>query len=112
MNPRIAKLWRRRLADLDASLLSVAKWCELNDVPRNGVAYWRRKLASEGSASVDHESGRWLSVRIEEAHPAIDTPPKEGGITLRVGNTTLDVRPGFDPALLRAVVAALGGGGC
>jgi len=112
MNPRIARLWRSRLADLDASLLPVAKWCELNNVPRGRVTYWRRKLACIVSNPVDQEGGRWLCVHVAEAQPAVEAPPTQGDITLRIGNALLDVRPGFDPALLRSVVAALGGGVC
>ena len=112
MNPRIARLWRRRLADLDASLLPIAKWCDLNNVSRTGVALWRRRLASERSEPLEQEGGRWLSVRVEEAQSTLEAPPNPVGLTLRVGNTMLDVRLGFDPALLRAVVQALGGSPC
>ena len=37
------------------------------------------------------------------------TSVAQGGLVVRVGSAEVEVRPGFDPALLRAVVLALGG---
>lgn len=36
-------------------------------------------------------------------------PPSGGAMVVRIGVAEVEVRPGFDPALLRAVVATLGG---
>jgi hypothetical protein len=112
MNQRLARLWRKRLDDLAASLLPVAKWCDLHDIPRSRVAYWKRKLAVEGSEATDSHSGRWFSMRVAEPEPLGATAATFGGIILRMGNITLEVQPGFDAALLRSIVAAIGGVAC
>jgi hypothetical protein len=39
----------------------------------------------------------------------VTTPVIPPGLTVRIGAAEIDVRPGFDPDLLRATVAALGG---
>ena len=111
MNPRIAALWRSRLDDLDASLLPVAKWCELRGFSRYRVIYWRRKLAAERVVRAETGNGRWLCV--QNAQAALPTSLSfQASITLRVGNATLEVHSGFDPVLLRAIVVALGGTSC
>jgi hypothetical protein len=60
---------------------------------------------------------RWLRHEAARPTPAAPQPPTfvrlvpaaapEARLHLRIGEVEVDVRPGFDAALLRAVVAAL-----
>lgn len=40
----------------------------------------------------------------------VTAEPLSAGLMVRIGAAEVEVRPGFDPELLRAVVATLGGG--
>ncbi|NMP21583.1 IS66 family insertion sequence element accessory protein TnpA [Sulfobacillus harzensis] len=95
----LRQLWVGLVAAFRASGLGQAQWCRQNGYKVRHLHYWLRKFpATDATAS---ETAAWLSVPI--------VPERNVGATLvvRVGSTVIDVRPGFDPDLLRAVVRAL-----
>lgn len=98
----LAEVWRKRLDDFAQSGLSVRKWCEVKGCSKNQYTYWRRRLANGDTAKA---GAAWLPVQIIEPAPA---PASLARLTVRVAHAAIDVEPGFDPALLRAVVEALG----
>jgi hypothetical protein len=107
MNPVLAATWRKRLDDCSASLLRPRKWCEQQGIPFNQYRYYRRQLAQHSPQDAPRQSGRWLSFTIEET-ACLSNATKAGAIRLHVAGLTLEVEAGFDPATLRAVIAAMG----
>lgn len=96
----LSEQWRQRLDDQAHSGLVVKEWCAAHDIPDHRYYYWRRRLAEPATCAPD-DRVEWLSVPL--AKPA--TPPS--ALTVRVGSAAIDIVPGFDAALLRAVVSAL-----
>jgi len=92
--------WRSRLDDQARSGLSMKKWCAAHDIPVHRFFYWRQKFSQSG-ASAPGDRVDWLPVSLSSS------PPSQTSLTVRVGIASIDIAPGFDAALLRAVVLAL-----
>ncbi len=95
-----ARNWRKRLDDQVQSGLSVRQWCEQNRCCPKRFRYWRDRLTN-GDAEVE-TGASWLPVEINSVEPT-----GASQLTLSVAGAQIELRPGFDPALLRAVVDAL-----
>jgi hypothetical protein len=108
-------LWRRLLASVVPGEMTVQQWCEQQGVTQHQYYYWRRRVAAVADKTTTDgrpSSARvqpWLAVEVVE--PAA-IPAPSGGVTVRVAGTAIELQPGFDPALLRAVVHALATGPC
>jgi hypothetical protein len=87
--------WQAQISVQKASGLSVAAWCTEHDISIHTFRYWSAKFHDSPCGDLN-----WLSVATEPA--AAKTP-----LQVRVGLATVDVFSGFDPALLRDIVAAL-----
>lgn len=93
--------WEKRIADYKSSGQSVREWCSANGVKPNRLWYWLRRMRTEDAET---KSTRWLPVEV------ISQPGEggqAGGLLIRVGKAGIEVRQGFDPELLVAVVRAL-----
>jgi transposase-like protein len=99
-NETLAAQWRERFDDYARSGLSVERWCVAHDLSEYRFYYWRRKLSNR-AASARQSGVDWLALPIDKS------PRPESSLTVRVGAASIDVAPGFDPALLRAVALAL-----
>jgi len=98
----LAQEWRDRLEDFALSEMTVQQWCDFNAIPVPQYYYWRRRLAAP---KTDHnDSAGWMALNVVEPAPLPSTPT---GLTLRIAGAEIQITPGFDPALLRAVVGAL-----
>jgi transposase-like protein len=92
--------WQRRLAEQQASGLSVSAWCAQQGIRRKQYYYWRQQCHQPAQ----HDpTPQWLPVAITEPAPAVSA------LTLQVGAVRIEVMPGFDPAVLAAVVRVLEG---
>ena len=98
-NESLLAQWRERFADFSRSGLGVAAWCSAHEIPLHRYYYWRRKL-SDGSTPAISGDVNWLALTISE-------PARPSSLPVRIGAAVIDVVPGFDPALLRAVIMAL-----
>jgi len=98
--------WRKRLQGFAQSGLSVRQWCQRQGISMNQYYYWRRQLASVAEKAPDP---RWLAVGRLQETPLPSTP---GGVRVRIAGATIDLEPGFDPDLLRAIVRALAAERC
>ena len=103
----LAHVWRKRLDDFAQSGLSVRKWCERQGFSKNQYTYWRRRLANGDIG--DASDTTWLPLNVLPVSPA---PTSSAHLTLRIAGAEIDLSPGFDPSLLRAIVTALGREGC
>jgi hypothetical protein len=93
--------WEIRIAAYRTSGLSVQKWCVANGLQPYQLWYWLRRNSPE-TTSPAVKSTRWLPVEM--------TPvDHDDALVIRIGTASIEVRPGFDPALLSGVVRALSG---
>ena len=88
--------WAVRVAEFKSSGQSVSAWCTAHDVKIHQLRYWLRKEKQP------YEEGifTWLPLDLSEAG-------FQTSLLVRVGQVTLEVRPGFDPKLLLDVVKTL-----
>ncbi len=94
------KEWENRIAQYRASGQSVKKWCADNNVKPAQLWYWLRKFKTNNEAHNIHSS-QWLPVDVR------DYIPMDNALLVRVGEACIEVKPGFDPALLSQVVRSL-----
>ncbi|NMP25184.1 IS66 family insertion sequence element accessory protein TnpA [Sulfobacillus harzensis] len=93
------QLWAGLVAEFRASGLGQAQWARRNGYNVRHLQYWLRKFpATDATAS---ETATWMPVAVASDQEA--TP----SLVVRVGSAVIDVLPGFDPDLLRAVVRTL-----
>lgn len=95
------QLWKKRVSAFKESGQSARSWCKANELKEHQLRYWLEKYDPvEKTTSVS----KWISVEVEEKPINQDST-----ITIKVEQATIEVKPGFDPALLRDVVRALHG---
>ncbi len=102
-----AYVWRRLLDNFTPGEMTVREWCDREGVSLHQYYYWRRKLAAANTGK--SQNGQWLAVKVLDPTPNPPTPSK---LTVQIAGAAIDLQPGFDPALLRAVVEALGAQPC
>mgnify|MGYP005846052641 CR=1 FL=1 len=93
--------WEKRIAEYRSSGQSVREWCAANGLDPNRLWYWLRRTRTEDA---EPQATRWLPV---EVTGRADGGGQAAGLLVRVGKAGIEVRPGFDPELLVAVVRAL-----
>jgi putative transposase len=106
MEYRLAQ-WAQALHDRAAAGQSIDELCQAKGVSRNTYFYWQRKvreaaaqqMITAGQSQALVPSG-WAAV--QEAVPE----PLES-LTLRIGGAEIEVRQGFDEALLASVIKTL-----
>jgi len=101
--------WAQILQDRAASGQSMRAYCKEKGIAFNVYFYWQRKLREAAvrqlSAITEQESqalipSGWATVQ--------ETKPKQaGGLTLRVSGGEIEVRQGYDDALLTSVIKRL-----
>jgi len=95
----LRKLWEERVSAFKASGQSANAWCRDHDLKPNQLHYWRKKL--EPKEAAETLSSKWLPLEIS------DKSYEENNLFITVGQATVEVKPGFDPALLLEVVRTL-----
>jgi hypothetical protein len=111
-NAKRRRLWRDRVADYGASELPVRKWCEKCGVTENQLRYWLGKIGQALPVSEHSEPECSTWARVEIVEDASETAfgdqesmsPAQSQVSVRVGSATIEVRPGFDQALLSEVL--------
>ena len=88
--------WPARLADWHRSGLSIAAWCRNHAVSSQTFLYWRKRLDGRHPES----AGIFLQLAV----PAAPEP-----IALECNGVFVHVPAGFDPGLLRDILALLKG---
>jgi hypothetical protein len=103
-DPARERLWRQRLARWNASGLKVREFCELEEVTPTSFAHWRKEIAARDARRAEAAQPLFVPVHLAPT-------PVHLEVALPAGRV-VRVPPGFDPAHLRAVVAALEGSPC
>jgi hypothetical protein len=96
------KEWENWIAQYRDSGESAKEWCAANNVKPNRLWYWLRKHKANKDAPL-FKSNQWLPVEVREHAPT----GQDNFLMIRVGEARIEVKPGFDPALLVQVVRAL-----
>lgn len=96
------KEWDNRIAQYRDSGESVKEWCAANNVKADRLWYWLRKYKTNKDAPL-FKSNQWLPVEVREYSPT----GQDNSLMIRVGEACIQVKTGFDPALLSQVVRAL-----
>jgi hypothetical protein len=84
--------------------LKIPAFCDREGVTPTAFAHWRKEIAARDARQAGTAEPLFVPVRLAPA-PA----PLEVGLPREL---VIRVPPGFDPAHLRAVVAALEGASC
>ncbi|WP_439628601.1 IS66 family insertion sequence element accessory protein TnpA [Gemmata sp.] len=105
-DPARERQWRKRLARWKGSGLKISAFCAREGVTPTALAHWRKEIAARDARAAGAGTPEFVPVHM--------TPPGAVGpieVVLADGRV-VRVPPGFDPAHLRAVVAALEGFPC
>lgn len=94
------QLWEERIAAYRSSGQGVKEWCAVSGIKPERMWYWLRQTKSQGPGE---QSTAWLQAVVSFG----EVTGEQTGLLVRVGKAGVEVRPGFDPDLLRAVVRAL-----
>ncbi|WP_083910399.1 IS66 family insertion sequence element accessory protein TnpA [Effusibacillus pohliae] len=100
----LRELWSTRIKDYRASGERVATWCERHGVTPRQLWYWLRKL-KKTEQHPESSRLRWIPVHVDET--SSDGTSGPSSLLVKVGSATIEVRPGFDPALFADVVRTL-----
>jgi transposase-like protein len=92
------KLWESRITAFRESGQKATVWCATNQINRRQLYNWMRKLDDERSAG---NSPSWMAVEVDEQ------PVASSVLVIQVGSATIEVKPGYDAALLADVVRTL-----
>jgi transposase len=95
--------WRRRVAEFKASGLTAREYARRNGFHETTLSQWGRVLAAKAAPP----SPTLSLARLRRGAVPLTINESEATLELMLRRATVRVRPGFDPALLRAVVAAL-----
>jgi hypothetical protein len=96
--------WAERIANFRASGLTMAAWSAENQVSVDQLKYWLYKVKKSSPTDPSSSSSGWVPFAVTS------TSSDSSGASLlvvRVGPAAIELRPGFDPVLLREVVEAL-----
>jgi hypothetical protein len=99
--------WSERVREWKASGRTAKEYAEGRDFKASTLVYWASCLRT-GIGGARRAKKREPRVRMVRVVPS--TARSEDAIVVAIGSARVAVRTGFDPALLRQVVNALGGG--
>ena len=96
-NAELRKDWEIRVATFKSSGQSIRKWCVAQDVKEHQLRYWLQKVGSPKFNLLPSTS--WASVEIDK-----QSETSRSLLLVNVGQVTIEVKAGFDTALLAEVV--------
>ena len=103
--------WAQIMQERVASGMSIKAYCKTNGIGANTYFYWQKKLraaaAQQLAAAAQPERQALVPSGWTAVTEDIATPEQESSLTLRVGGVEVQVRQGFDEALLASVCRAL-----
>jgi hypothetical protein len=100
-NQELRRQWEAKVAEFHNSVLSTKQWAETNNVKLSQLRYWIRKLKSPDN--IKNQSPKWFSVDIGDGAETTTS----SSLSVKVGKATIEVKPGFNPSLLKEVVRTL-----
>jgi len=97
----LRKEWEARVTTFKASGQSTTAWCAAHDLKPHQLRYWLRKYKTVDTSN--EMPTQWMSVEIGDLEPS----DQENRLLVRVGQATVEVKPGFNPELLSNVIRTL-----
>jgi len=96
--------WAGIVAEWEAGAMSRKAFCRRKGIPFSTFGYWRKRLreAAWGKKSAPAETAGFKPVHVVE-----DKSSSPGLEIILSNDIRIAVREGFEPAVLRAIVAAL-----
>ncbi|GFN33181.1 IS66 family insertion sequence element accessory protein TnpA [Paenibacillus xylaniclasticus] len=91
--------WQERIAEYQASGLTLKAWCAAHDCTVDQMKYWLYK-SKKSDSSTPVPAARFIPLTVADE---VKSPP----LLLRIGHAQIELRSGFDPQLLRDVVHVL-----
>lgn len=91
------KEWEIRIAQYQASGQSAKEWCAANNIKPERLWYWLRRNETK------QKSTRWLPVEVA-GQP---TTSQHNTLLIKVGEASIEVKPGFNPDLLSETIRVL-----
>jgi len=98
------QLWQDRINAYRASGLTLKAWCAANGCTIDQMKYWLYKSKEPNSSTTTISTDEPQKLRFVPLAVSADV---EAPLLLRIGPAQIELRPGFDPRLLRDVVKAL-----
>lgn len=92
--------WERRVDIFLESGQTQTKWCEDNDLGVHQLKYWLKKLGKSKPRS--QSTTQWLPVALEKP-----TQDNNETLLIKIGETSIEVKPGFNSTFLADVVRTL-----
>ncbi|MUG73015.1 IS66 family insertion sequence hypothetical protein [Paenibacillus sp. JMULE4] len=99
MEETLQEIWTKRIAAYQESGQTMKTWCAGQNLTVHQLKYWLYKAQRPHSRAASSATFRAVAVTAPE--------PENDRLWIQVGSARIAVRPGFDPHLLRDVVAAL-----
>lgn len=98
--------WEARIAEYQSSGQGAKTWCATHNVTPSQLWYWLKKLKTIHalpSANSANSAVKWLPLEVSD-QSSVD---RDNTLLVRVGPASIEVKPGFDPALLSEIVRVL-----
>jgi hypothetical protein len=100
MEVNLQEIWTERIRAYQASGQTMKAWSEAHNVTLHQFKYWLYKAQKQERAAVTPTFRPVTVIRSAQTGHT-------DSLQIQVGAARIDVRPGFEPDLLREVVAAL-----
>jgi hypothetical protein len=99
----LRKQWKDRIESYRSSGLTMSAWCSANGFTLDQLKYWLYKgKKKETPATAPQSTPAFVSVAVTSA-----AEQRSSVLWIEVGSARIEVQHGFQPELLREVVAAL-----
>jgi transposase-like protein len=99
--------WLKLVRRWQRSNLSVRAFCRLHEISENNFYAWRRVLRERGLLGETPTPALATPTFVQLLHGEAPAAEAEGFIEVVLGRRVLRVRPGFDGATLRQLLALL-----
>ena len=100
LSPAKVKQWRQHVESYRSGDLGRKAYCKRNQIKESTFGYWCKKINRPEEGLERSTEPRWVPVQILE--------DRSSGIDVRIGNITLEIKPGFDKALLIELLRTIG----
>ena len=93
---------RQQIEDYRKSGQSAETWCDGNAMKVSTLRYWLRRIKDADQPKPEQA---WATMKLIDKASTAETTP----VMIRVNNFEISLHPGFEPAVLTAVIQTLQG---
>ncbi|MDO9490828.1 hypothetical protein [Acetobacterium sp.] len=93
---------RQQIEDYRKSGQSAETWCDGNAMKVSTLRYWLRRIKDADQPKPEQT---WATMKLIDKASTAETTP----VMIRVNNFEISLHPGFEPAVLTAVIQTLQG---